>query len=158
MESLETLILSNCSKVKKIPEFVGNMERLLVLCLDATAIEELPISIERLTGLVTLNLCNCRNLVCLPSTINKLKSVENLNLSGCLKLGKHQVNVGEMDCFEDTDVNSGSAIEISSTHDHRKYVRFSIFHGCKVVWRSLNKFLPSGLEHLPTNLVTFPLW
>ncbi|PRQ55248.1 putative toll-like receptor, P-loop containing nucleoside triphosphate hydrolase [Rosa chinensis] len=145
MESLETLILSNCSKVKKIPEFVGNMERLLVLFLDETAIEELPVSIERLTSLVSLNLSNCRNLVCLPSTINKLKSVENLNLSGCLKLGRHQVNVGEMDCFEEIDVNSGSAIEMSSTHDHRKYVRGSIFHGCKVIWRSLNKFLPSGL-------------
>ncbi|XP_024176477.1 disease resistance-like protein DSC1 [Rosa chinensis] len=145
MESLETLILSNCSKVKKIPKFVGNMERLSVLYLDETAIEELPISIERLTGLVSLNLSNCRNLFCLPSTINKLKSVKNLNLSGCLKLGKHQLNVGEMDCCEETDVNSGSAIELSSTHDRIKYVRRSIFHGCKVVCRSLNKFLPSGL-------------
>ncbi|XP_024197234.2 disease resistance protein RPP2B-like [Rosa chinensis] len=53
--------------------------------------------------------------------------------------------MGEMDCFEETDVNSGSAIEMSSTHDRRKYVRGSIFHGCKVIWRSLNKFLPSGL-------------
>ncbi|KAM5551803.1 hypothetical protein ABKV19_026584 [Rosa sericea] len=145
MESLETLILSNCSKVKKIPEFVGNMERLLVLCLDETAIEELPVSIERLSGLVSLNLTNCKNLVCLPSTINKLKSVESLNLSGCLKLGKHLVNVGVMDCFEETDVNSGSAIEMSFTHDRRKYVRGSIFHRCKVVWRSLKKVLPSGL-------------
>ncbi|PRQ55264.1 putative toll-like receptor, P-loop containing nucleoside triphosphate hydrolase [Rosa chinensis] len=145
MESLETLILSNCSKVKKIPEFVGNMERLSVLYLDETAIEELPVSIERLTGLVTLNLSNCRNLVCLPSTVDILKSVENLNLSGCLKLGKNQVNVGVMDCFEETDVNSGSAIEMSPTHDRRKYVRGSIFHGCKVVWRSLKKVLPSGL-------------
>ncbi|XP_061995459.1 TMV resistance protein N-like [Rosa rugosa] len=135
MESLETLILSNCSKVKKIPEFVGNMERLSVLYVDGTAIKELPISIEQLSGLVSLNLSNCRNLVCLPSTINKLKSVENLNLSGCLKLGKHQVNVGEIDCFE----------EMSSTHDRIKYVRGSIFHGRKVVWRYLNKFLPSGL-------------
>ncbi|KAM5551797.1 hypothetical protein ABKV19_026579 [Rosa sericea] len=145
MESLETLILSNCSKVMKIPEFGGNMERLLVLCLDETAIEELPVSIEQLSGLVSLNLGNCRNLVCLPSTINKLKSVENLNLSGCLKLGKQQVNVEVMDCFEETDVNSGSAIEMSSTHDRRKYVRGSISHGCKVVWRSLKKFLLSGL-------------
>ncbi|XP_062000729.1 TMV resistance protein N-like isoform X2 [Rosa rugosa] len=145
MESLETLILSNCLKVKKIPEFVGNMERLLVLSLDETAIEELPVSIERLSGLVSLNLSNCRNLVCLPSTINKLKSVETLNLSGCLKLGKHQVYVGKVDCFEETDVNSGFAIEMSSAHDRIKYVRGSIFHGCKVVRRSLNKFLPSGL-------------
>ncbi|XP_040368728.1 disease resistance protein RPV1-like isoform X2 [Rosa chinensis] len=138
MESLETLILSNCSKVKKIPEFVGNMERLLVLCLDETAIEELPVSIERLSSLVSLNLSNCRNLVCLPSTINKLKSIKDLNLSGCLKLGKHQVNVRVMDCFEETDVNSGSAIEMSSTHDRKK-------KGRGPLWRSLKKLWPSGL-------------
>ncbi|KAM5549848.1 TMV resistance protein N-like [Rosa sericea] len=145
MESLETLILSNCSKIKKIPEFDGNMERLSVLHLDKTAIEELPVSIERLSGLVSLNLSNCTNLVCLPSTINKLKSVENLNLSGCIKLGKHQESVGEVDCYEENDVNSGYAIEMSSTHDLIKYVRGSIFHGWEAVWGSLNKFGPSGL-------------
>ncbi|PRQ55206.1 putative toll-like receptor, P-loop containing nucleoside triphosphate hydrolase [Rosa chinensis] len=145
MESLETLILSNCSKVKKIPEFVGNMECLSVLYLDETAIEELPVSIERLSGLVSLNLSKCRNLVRLPSTINKLKSIKNLDLSGCLKLGKHQVNVGEIYCFEENDVNSRSAIEMSSSHDLIKSVRGSIFHVYEVVWGSLNKFLPSGL-------------
>ncbi|KAM5551741.1 hypothetical protein ABKV19_026538 [Rosa sericea] len=158
MESLETLILSNCSKVKKIPQFVGNMERLSVLYLDETAIEKLPVSIERLSGLVSLNLSNCKNLVCLPSTINKLKSIRNLNLSGCLKLGKHQVNVGEMDCFEENDVNSGSAIEMSSTHDLIKYVRGSVFRGCEVVWGSVNKFLPSGLvQKVNTEPMSFRL-
>ncbi|XP_062001000.1 disease resistance protein RPV1-like [Rosa rugosa] len=148
MESLETLILSNCSKVKKIPKFVGNMEHLSVLYLDETAVEELPVSIERLTGLLTLNLSNCRNLVSLPRTINKLKSIENLNLSGCLKLGKHQVNVGEMDCFE----------EMSSAHGCIKYVRGSILHGCKVVWGSLEKFLPSGLvQKVNTEPMSFRL-
>ncbi|PRQ55290.1 putative TIR domain, P-loop containing nucleoside triphosphate hydrolase [Rosa chinensis] len=145
MESLETLILSNCSKVKKIPEFVGNMERLSVLYLDETAIEELPVSIEQLSGLVSLNLSNCRNLARLPSTINKLKSIKDLNLSGCSKLGNHQVNVREMDCFEENDVNSGSAIEMSTTHDLINYVRGSTFHGCEVVWGSSNKFLSSRL-------------
>ncbi|KAM5552055.1 hypothetical protein ABKV19_026758 [Rosa sericea] len=158
MESLETFILSNCSKVKKIPEFVGNMERLSVLCLDETAIEELPVSIERLSGLVSLNLGNCRNLVCLPSTFNKLKSVEKLNLSGCLKLGKQQVNVEEMDCFKETDVNSGSAIEMSATHDIIEYLRGSIFHGCEVVWGSIYKFLPSGLvQKVNTEPMSFRL-
>ncbi|XP_024163679.1 disease resistance protein RPP2B-like [Rosa chinensis] len=145
IESLEKFILSNCSKIKKIPEFDGNMECLSVLHLDETAIEELPVSIGRLSSLVSLNLSNCKNLVCLPSTINNLKFVENLDLSGCMKLGKHQESVGEMDCYEENDLHSGSAIEMSSTHDLIKYVRGSIFHGCEVVWGSLNKFLPSGL-------------
>ncbi|XP_024197650.1 disease resistance protein RUN1-like [Rosa chinensis] len=99
-----------CLKVKKIPEFVGNVERLSVLYLDETAIEELP------------------------------------------------VNVGEMDCFEENDVNSGSAIEMSSTHDLIKYVRGSVFHGCKVVWGSVNKFLPSGLlQKVNTKPMSFRL-
>ncbi|PRQ22466.1 putative TIR domain, P-loop containing nucleoside triphosphate hydrolase [Rosa chinensis] len=88
MESLETLILSNCSKVKKIPQFAGNMGRLSKLYLDETAIETLPVSIGCLSGLASLNLSNCKNLVCLPSTISRLESLQNLDLSGCLKLGK----------------------------------------------------------------------
>ncbi|PRQ22492.1 putative leucine-rich repeat domain, L domain-containing protein [Rosa chinensis] len=62
MESLETLILSNCSKVKKIPEFAGNMEHLSKLYLNETAIEKLPVSIGRLSSLASLNLSNCKIL------------------------------------------------------------------------------------------------
>ncbi|KAM5551786.1 hypothetical protein ABKV19_026572, partial [Rosa sericea] len=133
---LKFIKLCHSQNIVETPDLAGvqNLESL-----DLEGCENL------LSGLVSLNLGNCRNLVCLPSTINKLKSVENLNLSGCLKLGKQQVNVEVMDCFEETDVNSGSAIEMSSTHDRRKYVRGSISHGCKVVWRSLKKFLLSGL-------------
>ncbi|PRQ22171.1 putative leucine-rich repeat domain, L domain-containing protein [Rosa chinensis] len=142
MESLQTLILSNCSKIKKIPEFDGNMERLSVLDLDETAIEELPVSIGRLSGLVSLNLSNCTNLVRLPSTINNLKFVKNLNLSGCMKLGKHQESERERECYEENDVNSGSAIEMSSTYDLIKHVRGSFFHGCEVNTEPMSFRLP----------------
>ncbi|PRQ22460.1 putative TIR domain, P-loop containing nucleoside triphosphate hydrolase [Rosa chinensis] len=89
MESLETLILSNCSKVKKIPEFAGNMKRLSKLYLNETAIEKLPVSIGCLSGLASLNLSNCKNLLCLASTLellSRLESLKKLDLSGCLKL------------------------------------------------------------------------
>ncbi|XP_024167748.1 disease resistance protein RPP2A isoform X3 [Rosa chinensis] len=75
MESLEKLILSNCSKIKKIPEFDGNMERLSVLHLDGTAIEELPVSIGRLSGLVSLNL-----------SIGSLSKLEYCKLKNCKRL------------------------------------------------------------------------
>ncbi|XP_059429295.1 disease resistance protein RUN1-like [Corylus avellana] len=67
LESLEILILSNCLKLKKFPEIVGNMERLLELYLDGTAIKELPSSIERLTGLTLLDVADCESLLTLPS-------------------------------------------------------------------------------------------
>ena len=63
MESLEILILSGCSKVKKIPEFGEIMKRVRKLYLDSTAITKLPTSIEHLTGLTSLDLRDCKNLV-----------------------------------------------------------------------------------------------
>lgn len=55
-ESLEILILSGCSKLKKFPEIGRDMTSLSELYLDGTAIEELPPSIKRQTGLTLLNL------------------------------------------------------------------------------------------------------
>ncbi|CAL2276161.1 unnamed protein product [Prunus armeniaca] len=44
LESLETFDLSGCSKVKKIPEFVGEMKNFSKLSLSFTAVEEMPSS------------------------------------------------------------------------------------------------------------------
>nr|AFP55572.1 TIR-NBS-LRR [Rosa rugosa] len=57
MEFLETFDISGCSKLKKIPEFVGQTKRLSKLCLGGTAVEKLPSSIEHLSeSLVELDL------------------------------------------------------------------------------------------------------
>ncbi|XP_016650361.1 PREDICTED: TMV resistance protein N-like isoform X1 [Prunus mume] len=88
MECLEVLILSGCSRVKKISNFVDPMEHLRKLSLDGTAIESIPSSIEHLTSLSSLDLRDCINLNCLPSTIGKLQSLKFLNVSGCPKLAK----------------------------------------------------------------------
>ncbi|XP_024177738.1 disease resistance protein RPP2B-like [Rosa chinensis] len=116
-QSLETFILSSCSKVKKIPEFAENMKHLSTLCLKKTAINELPSSIEYLSGLASLDLSNCINLVSLPSTINTLKSLKKLNLSGCLKLGQSHASVTEWN-----DI---------------------LTHGCEVVWEYFSWSLSS---------------
>ncbi|KAL6210212.1 hypothetical protein ACLB2K_015445 [Fragaria x ananassa] len=125
MESLETFILTNCSKVKKIPEFAGNMEHLSELYLDETAIEKLPDSIGCLSGLASLNLSNCRNLVCLPSTFSRLESLKKLNLSGCLKLG------------EQDSARENGAIRTAVNHLMKC--------GCEVVGKYLSWSLPSRL-------------
>ncbi|KAL6316218.1 hypothetical protein AAG906_017765 [Vitis piasezkii] len=57
LESLQILILSGCSKLKKFPEIKGYMKH----------IKELPSSIEYATGLVILDLTNCKMLRSLPN-------------------------------------------------------------------------------------------
>ena len=54
MESLEVLILSGCSKIKRILEFMRNMEHLWKLHLDGIAITKLLLSVEHLTNLKEL--------------------------------------------------------------------------------------------------------
>ena len=78
-ESLEVLILSGCSNIKKISIFRKNMQQLQKLYLNGTAIMELPLSILHLTGLNLLDLSSCKNLEILkpiePPSIIKLLRV-----------------------------------------------------------------------------------
>ncbi|KAK9200150.1 hypothetical protein WN944_015346 [Citrus x changshan-huyou] len=63
MESLKTLVLSGCSKLKKFPDIVmRSMGDLTELFLDGTSIAEVPSSTELLTRLELLNLNDCRSL------------------------------------------------------------------------------------------------
>ena len=86
MKSLEILILSGCSNLKRIPEFGENMESVLELYLDGIAITKLPTSIGNLIGLASLNVRDCKNLISLPSTFFNMKRLKYLNLSRCSKL------------------------------------------------------------------------
>ncbi|KAM1041319.1 hypothetical protein ACFX13_031255 [Malus domestica] len=51
LKSLEDFTLSGCLNLKKFPEILEVIEKLWWLHLDETAIEELPSSINNLTGL-----------------------------------------------------------------------------------------------------------
>ncbi|KAM1049083.1 hypothetical protein ACFX2C_028221 [Malus domestica] len=88
LKSLNYLSLSGCTKFEVFPDILENMERLASLDLDRTSIRELPASIERLQGLVSLNLENCKSLVYLPESICNLLSLEWLTLHGCSELSK----------------------------------------------------------------------
>jgi Leucine-rich repeat (LRR) protein len=83
LESLEVFILSGCSRLKKFPDIGTGMTRLSELYLDGTAIEEVPLSIEHLTGLTLLNLQDCNNFSSFPNVICSLTYLEALVLSGC---------------------------------------------------------------------------
>ena len=81
LESLKIFILSGCSRLKKFSEIGKNMTHLWALYLDGTAIEELLVSIEHLTGLTLLSLQDCKSFWSFPG-IN-LPSLKDLNLTGC---------------------------------------------------------------------------
>ena len=89
LESLKILILSDCLKIKAIPEFGENMGRIMELHLDGTTITKLPTSIGNLSGLASLNVRDCKNLMSLPSTFFNMTWLKELNLSGCSKLLKN---------------------------------------------------------------------
>ena len=115
MESLEILILSGCSKVNKIPKFMGKMEHVSGLHLDGTAITKLPTSIGHLTGLASLNLSDCKNLVYLPCTISNLKLLKNVDLTECSKLDKLLEKMRNMESVEELDVSETPIRQVLSS-------------------------------------------
>ena len=72
--------------------------------------QELPSSIECLTSLDLLTLIDCKNLVCLPSTICSLKLGNSLDLSRCSKFDNLPKNLGNVKGLEKLDF-SGIAIK-----------------------------------------------
>lgn len=88
LKCLSTLDVSGDLKFREFPKIVEHMEHLSELHLEGIAIRGLPLSIELLSGLVFLNLKNCRSLEILPVTVSSLKCLRTLKLSGCSKLKK----------------------------------------------------------------------
>ncbi|KAL4626531.1 hypothetical protein ACB092_05G103400 [Castanea dentata] len=147
LESLEIFILSSCSKLKKFPEIVGNMSQLLELYLDGTAIEGLPLSLEQLTGLLKLDLTNCKILPSLPGTICSLTSLKTLTLSGCLKLDNMPMNLENLEGLEELDVSGTAIRELPSSIYCLKSLKILSFQGCNGLsskswsWKKLLNFL-----------------
>ena len=86
------------------------MGRLLELFLDGTTIKELPSSIQHLSGLVLLNLRECKSLAILPHGICKLKSLHSLILYGCSKLDNLSEGLGSLQGLEKLEA-AGIAIK-----------------------------------------------
>ena len=96
LEALEILDLVGCSRLKKFPEIVGNMPRLSELCLSRTAIKDLSISTKYLTGLIKLDLRDCKNLSSLSNACCCSMSLKILTLSGCSKLNELPEDLGNI--------------------------------------------------------------
>ncbi|KAL6315605.1 hypothetical protein AAG906_002777 [Vitis piasezkii] len=87
LRSLEILILSDCLKLKRSSR-------------NGTALKELPSPIQHLSGLVLLNLKECKSLAILPHSICKLKSLQTLIPSGCSKLDNLPEGLGSLQGLE----------------------------------------------------------
>ncbi|KAL5845751.1 hypothetical protein ACOSQ3_009275 [Xanthoceras sorbifolium] len=79
LKSLPRLSFWGCSNLETFPEIPEIMESLEGLDLFGTAIKQLPLSIENLNGLLTLDLSCCENLEMLPSSICNLRFLRDLN-------------------------------------------------------------------------------
>nr|XP_023889975.1 TMV resistance protein N-like [Quercus suber] len=172
MESLVTLEISNCPKLKTIPKFVANPKFLQELSLDRTAIvdliknlpenlwiikgleildlskaniEELPSSIERLTDLTSLTLRYCENLVSLPNTICNLKLLKSLDLFGCLKFCNLPKNIGNVKGLELLNLCWTAIRDVPSSIALLKNLKH--LYICR--WKSSKSYsLPTSLELL----------
>ncbi|CAK7328809.1 unnamed protein product [Dovyalis caffra] len=85
MKSLLVADISGCSSISRFPDFSRNVR---YLYLHGTAIEEIPSSIDGLRELISLDLSGCNRLKNLPSTISKLGCLEKLDLSGCSSIAE----------------------------------------------------------------------
>ncbi|XP_060671069.1 disease resistance protein RPS6-like [Ziziphus jujuba] len=81
------------SSLENFPNIVEEMKYMEHIDLSGSRIKELPSSIERLVGLRELNLSSCLELMYIPPNIYKLLNVEELILGGCSKLSVFPKNV-----------------------------------------------------------------
>nr|AFP55548.1 TIR-NBS-LRR [Rosa rugosa] len=145
MEFLETFDVSGCSKLKMIPEFVGQMKRLSKLSLGGTAIEKLPSSIEHLSeSLVELDLSGLvireqpysrflkQNLIAssfglfprkrphplvpLLASLKHFSSLTTLNLNDCnLCEGEIPNDIGSLSSLESLELRGNNFVSLSAS-------------------------------------------
>ncbi|XP_008240878.1 PREDICTED: disease resistance protein RPS6-like [Prunus mume] len=132
LRSLTNFILSGCSKLKKLPEIGEDMKQLRKLHLDGTAIEELPTSIKHLTGLILLNLRDCKNLLSLPDVIGtSLTSLQILNVSGCSNLNELPENLGSLECLQELYASRTAIQELPTSIKHLTDLTLLNLRECK---------------------------
>ncbi|XP_009779558.1 TMV resistance protein N-like isoform X1 [Nicotiana sylvestris] len=102
VESLEYLDLDFCSSLEKFPEIHGRMKPEIQIHMKRSGIRELPSSIiQYQTHITFLDLSAMKNLVALPSSICRLKSLVSLNVSGCTKLESLPEEIGDLENLEE---------------------------------------------------------
>ncbi|KAG4385092.1 hypothetical protein AAZX31_12G025800 [Glycine max] len=86
LPSLEYLSFGYCSRLAHFPEIERTMDKPLRIQMLYTAIQELPESIKKLTGLNYLHIEGCKGLQHLPSSLFVLPNFVTLRIGGCYLL------------------------------------------------------------------------
>ncbi|KAF7849787.1 hypothetical protein BT93_L0289 [Corymbia citriodora subsp. variegata] len=82
-KNLQRLLIEECSKLERFPDIPRKLEGLKVLHISASAVKQIPTSIENLCSLKSMNLSHCKNLTSLPSNIYNLQNIESLAIVHC---------------------------------------------------------------------------
>ncbi|KAK2983047.1 hypothetical protein RJ640_001864 [Escallonia rubra] len=143
LRSLRALRLSCCELLLKFPDIQRDMNNLREVFLNGTGIEELPSSIERLKNLGKLNLSGCRSLRSVPSSIVSLRSLGSLRLSGCELLLKFPDIQRDMDSLSKLLLDKTGIEELPSSIERLKNLATLDLSWC----RSLRS-LPSSIFSL----------
>ncbi|KAK4344454.1 hypothetical protein RND71_037548 [Anisodus tanguticus] len=133
LESLEVLILSGCSKLKVFPEIEEEMNNLSELYLEATALSEVPASVEKLSGVNVINLSSCKHLESLPKSIVRLKCLKTLNVSKCSKLKKLPDELGLLVGLEGLHCDDTPIEMMPSTISHLKKLKHLTLRRCNAL-------------------------
>ena len=131
LKLLECLDFSGCSICDNLPENLGNLKGLETLYLSGTAIKELSSSIEGLTTLTFLSLKDCKNLVCLPSTICCLKLLECLDIYGCSNCDNLPENLGNVKGLKELYLSGTIIKELPSSVEGLTVLTFLSLKDCE---------------------------
>ena len=115
----------------KLLENLGNLKGLKRLSLSGTTIKELSSSIEGLTALTLLTLNDCKNFVCLRSTICSLNLLECLDLSVCSNCDNLPENLGNLKVLKKLYLTGTTIKELPSSIEGLIALTFLTLKDCK---------------------------
>ncbi|MFQ6667215.1 hypothetical protein Gotur_033312 [Gossypium turneri] len=157
LKSLKRFYLKGCSRLEIFPEIMDTMERLNELDLSGTALKELPSPIGNRIGLKHLNMNNCKNLVCLPDSFYKWKSLKRFYLKGCSRLEIFPKIMDTMERLNELDLSETALKELPSPIDNLIGLQYLSLNKCKNLvclpdsfCRPVNQKDPHGLSSLKT--------
>ena len=131
LEALEIFDLGGCSRLEKFPKIVENIPRLSKLYFNKTPIEDLPLLMEHVVGLIELDPRDCKKISSPSNACCSLISLKIVTLSGCSKIDEFPKNLGNLESLEELNV-SGTAIKALPTSIKLlKNLKVLSLHGCE---------------------------
>jgi Leucine-rich repeat (LRR) protein len=172
LKSLQTLILSGCSKFDNLADELGEMESLTTFLADNTAIRQVPRTIVQLKNLTCLWLCGCKgspskslpsllwswisprkspkSVNLLPASLQGLNALRKLSLRDCnLSDDAIPKDLGSLYSLESLNLENNHFRSLPSSLGGLSKLRRLILDNCTKL-RSIPD-LPPDLKYLEVN-------